>query len=140
MLQHIFHSIWTKSARRSILEAIKIFIPIRSADRCEMVWSPGQNFADRQYVCNEGANSTSCSCCSSSARTGQWTLVAWSWGCPKTQSFLVDLIQKSCTCPLHRSLIFSAWFDVECTAGGYRAIPMLLSKLKIIYQTDPPQK
>lgn len=37
MLQHIFHSIWNKSVRRSVLEAIKVFIPIRSADSCEMV-------------------------------------------------------------------------------------------------------
>lgn len=37
MLQHIFHSIWNKFVRRSVLEAIKVFIPIRSADSCEMV-------------------------------------------------------------------------------------------------------
>lgn len=37
MSQHIFHSIWIKSVRRSVLEAIKIFIPVRSADSCGMV-------------------------------------------------------------------------------------------------------
>lgn len=37
MLQHVFYSIWTKSVRRSVLEAIKIFIPIRAADNWEMV-------------------------------------------------------------------------------------------------------
>lgn len=34
---HILHSIWTKSVRRSVLEAIKIFTSVGSANSCEMV-------------------------------------------------------------------------------------------------------
>lgn len=34
---HIFHPIWTKSARRSALETIKIFTSTGSANSCEMV-------------------------------------------------------------------------------------------------------